>query len=224
MEYKFADFELKASEGRSFSGYGSVFDIVDQGKDVVTKSAFSRAIKSFSEGGRKPKMLWQHDPNQPIGVWKKMEVDERGLKLEGELLEVGMGETAYALLKAGALDGLSIGYRTLDYEIEKTTGGESVRKLKDVELMEVSIVTFPMNVEATVTDVKQLQSPREVERILRKAGVPGTFAKLLSLHGYEEAIDRLTADHRDDDDEAKQQEALENLFRAVNGLKETLNA
>ena len=224
MEYKFTDFELKATEGRSFSGYGSVFGNVDQGGDIVLKGAFDGALKSFKDGGRKPKMLWQHDPNQPIGVWKSMSVDEKGLKLEGELLDIGKGQEAYALMKAGALDGLSIGYKTLDYETRKTEDGDRVRELKELELWEVSVVTFPMNADATVTDVKQLQSPREVERLLRQAGVPGTFAKLVSLHGYDEAMNRLSDDHRDGDDEAKQQEALEKLFRAVNGLKETLNA
>ena len=97
------------------------------------------------------------------------------------------------------------------------------RRLKEIKLFEISIVTFPMNSEALVTDVKQLQSPREVERLLRDAGVPGAFAKLVSIHGFEEATNRL-GEHRAGDDEAKAQETLRRLLTEIQGLKELINA
>ena len=223
MEYTFADLEIKEVKDRSFSGYGAVFNNIDRGGDRLLPDSLTDSIKSFMEGKRKPKMLWQHDPEQPIGIWKEMKADEKGLALRGEILDIPKGNEVYTLMKAGAIDALSIGYKTLDYEM-KEENGSRIRELKKIELWEVSAVTFPMNAEALVTDVKQLQSPREVERLLRKAGVPGTFAKLLSLYGYEEATNRLQEDHRDDDVEAEAQKALSELMRAVKGLKETLNA
>jgi len=223
MEYQFADFELKeVSEAGHFSGYGSVYNNVDRGGDTIMPGAFKGALEKF-QSGKKPKMLWQHDPANVIGVWDAMKSDDRGLKLEGRLLtDIGKAKEVHALMKAGALDGLSIGYKALDYDYETSDNGR-VRKLKEIELWEVSVVTFPMNAEATVTDVKQLQTPRDVERLLRKAGVPGTFAKLVSLHGFEEATNRLTQDHRDGD-EAEAKAAIERLLNEVNGLKEIINA
>lgn len=226
MEYKYAPLEVKATgaSGR-FEGYGSIFNNVDQGDDVVMPGAFDQSLADFKAGIRKPKMLWQHNPSQPIGVWEEMSADDKGLYLKGRFTEgVALAQEAYALMKDGVLDGLSIGYKTLEAAPFEHQDGEIVRALKKVQLWEVSVVTFPMNTEATVTDVKQLQSPREVEQLLRKAGVPGTFAKLVSLHGFDEAVNRLKSDHREDDAEAQQKKALKELFEAVNGLKEILNA
>ena len=110
MEYKSAAFELKAEPDAEgvFEGYASVFDVVDQGLDVVKPGAFAKSLS----GGRKVKMLWQHDQSQPIGVWEKVEEDERGLFVRGRLVKgVRRADEAAALLKAGAMDSMSIGYR-----------------------------------------------------------------------------------------------------------------
>lgn len=217
MEYKFFSCDVKQEGEGQISGYGSVFDSVDEGNDLIVKGAFDKSLAS----GRHPKMLWQHSQENIIGVWNSVKVDDHGLKLKGTILQdVAKGAEALTLLKAGALDGLSIGYRTKDYAVDAKT---RIRSLKEVDLFEISLVTFPMNTEATVTDVKQLQSPREVEQLLRKAGVPVSFAKLLALHGYEEAIRRL-GDHCDDDDEAKAQAAIKRLLNEIEGLKEMFNA
>lgn len=219
MEYK--DFSLSlevAAQDGTFSGYASVFNVVDQGKDIVMPTAFDA---SFNEGMRKPKMLWQHNPNQPCGVWQKMTKDEHGLKVEGKLLLDSIyGKEVYALLHGGAVDGLSIGYKTEDYDFQELNG-ETVRRILKATLWEVSVVTFPMNTEALVTDVKQLQGPREVEQLLHKAGVPGNFAKLVALYGFDEAKRRLSSDQREVDAEGKKQ--LETLMKEIQQLKETLN-
>ncbi len=221
MEYKHFPFEVKEVQDGIISGLGAVFNKIDDGDDLIVKGAFDKSLA----GDRKVKMLWQHSPNDVIGVWDSISVSEKGLNVKGHVIpEVVKGAEALALLKAGAIDGLSIGFRTADFEV--VAEGKALhrhRRLKEVKLFEISIVTFPMNSEALVTNVKQLQSPREVEQLLRKAGVPGTFAKLLALHGYDEATNRLK-DHRDDDDEAKAQAAIERLFNEVQGLKEILNA
>jgi len=219
LNYKQLELKIEAdsSDEGKIVGYGAVYDNQDQGGDIIAKGAFDKSLNSRPM----PKMLWHHDPSQPIGIWEKAESDDRGLKVEGRLLtEIPQAKTAHVLAKAGGLDGLSIGYKTIDYSFEGK-GEDRVRNLKEVELWELSLVTFPMNTEATLTDVKQLQNPREVEQLLRKAGVPNTFAKLIALYGFEEAMDRLNNDgRREGADSEKQADLLKKLQRR----KELFNA
>lgn len=224
MENKTFAFELDTKElGRDgeFSGYASVFDIVDQGGDIVDSAALDHVLQL---GQKMPKMLWQHDPTKVCGVWDRFTKDAKGLKGYGRLLTESIyGKEAHVLMRAGALDGLSIGYKVEDSEWIDTPRG-SVRKILKAKLWEVSVVTFPMNAESLVTDVKQLQSPREVEQILRKAGVPGTFAKLVALHGFEGATKRLTQDQRDADEKGeKAQQDFSLLLKEIQSLKEIIN-
>ncbi len=127
--------------GTRLSGYASVFGVRDRGGDVVMPGAYAAGLDRMAKAGGRVRMLWQHDPAQPIGVWDLVAEDAHGLKVEGRLLpDVARGREAAALMAAGAVDGLSIGYRTL--RSEKLPGGG--RKLLEVELWEVSLVTFPM--------------------------------------------------------------------------------
>ena len=220
MEHKHFRFEVKEAQNGVISGHGAVFDNLDDGGDLIVKGAFDKTLAS----DRRVKMLGQHDPNQVIGVWNSISVDEKGLKVEGHIIpEVARGAEALALLRAKAIDGLSIGFKTEDFEVVSEKALHRHRRLKEIKLFEISLVTFPMNSEALVTDVKQLQSSREVERLLRDAGVPGTFAKLVSIHGFDEATNRLGG-HREGDDEAKAQETLRRLLTEIQGLKEIINA
>ncbi len=220
MEHKHIPFEMKEIKDGFISGHGAVFDNVDDGGDLIVKGAFDKSLA----GSRRVKMLWQHDPQQVIGVWDSISVDEKGLKVEGHIIpEVARGAEALALLREKAIDGLSIGFKTTDFEIVDEKALHRHRRLKEIKLFEISIVTFPMNSEALVTDVKQLQSPREVERLLRDAGVPGAFAKLVSVHGFEEATNRLGG-HHDGDDEAKVQAGIARLLNEIQGLKECFMA
>jgi HK97 family phage prohead protease len=135
------------SDGQVISGYASLFGRRDQGGDIVQKGAYAGSLKRLSEGGRRVKMLWQHDPTQPIGIWDVVREDAKGLWVKGRLLpEVEKGREAAALLAAGAIDGLSIGYRTVKAERD----GKGQRLLQELELWEVSLVTFPMLPEARV--------------------------------------------------------------------------
>lgn len=223
MDYKTLLFEAKevSSEGQ-IKGYGAVFNNVDGGNDVIVADAFSGSIERMTSGGMKPKMLWQHDPAQPIGVWDTMKADERGLFMEGRIIaDVAKGKETIALLKAGAVDGLSIGYKTLQASYKDTKEGR-VREIKKADVWETSIVTFPMNEEARVTDVKQLQSPREVEQLLRKQGVPGSFAKLVALYGYDGAMERLNTDPGGDEEARVAQ--LTALAQKLQKLKEAFHA
>jgi hypothetical protein len=134
-------------EGAVVEGYASVFGKRDQGGDTVLAGAYAASLAALAATGRRVKMLWQHDPREPIGVWDEVREDGHGLWVRGRILtEVAKGAEAAALLKAGAIDGLSIGYRTV--RAEKGAPGE--RKLTELELWEVSLVTFPMLPEARV--------------------------------------------------------------------------
>ncbi|MCI4661456.1 MAG: HK97 family phage prohead protease [Neomegalonema sp.] len=128
---------LELGEEGRVSGYGALFNLLDEGGDVITPGAFAA---SLSHRPVPVRFLWQHDPATPIGVWESVIEDARGLRVEGRLvLETQAGREAAALLRAGAIDGLSIGYRTR--RADKTDGG---RRLVEVALWEVSLVTFPM--------------------------------------------------------------------------------
>ena len=149
LETKFCRFDeaLTVREGHRIEGYASLFNACDQGGDVVQKGAYARSLKGLDAAGRNVKMLWQHDPAQPIGIWDEVREDAKGLFVRGRLLlDVQAGREALALLKAGAIDGLSIGYRTV--RSEKSGSGQ--RLLQEVELWEVSLETFPMLPQARV--------------------------------------------------------------------------
>lgn len=152
LERKFHRFDADlvvsdAKDGTVIEGYASLFGACDQGNDVVAKGAYAASLKRLSGEQRSVKMLWQHDPAQPIGIWDEVREDARGLYVKGRLLDsVGKGREAAALIAAGAIDGLSIGYRTL--KAAKNDKGQ--RLLTELELWEVSLVTFPMLPSARV--------------------------------------------------------------------------
>ena len=157
------------AEGLGIEGYASLFGKRDQGGDVVVKGAYAASLKRLSQGGRAVKMLWQHDPRQPIGIWDEVREDAMGLWVKGRLLpQVEKGHEAAALLAAGAIDGLSIGYRTVRAERD----GKGQRLLQELELWEVSLVTFPMLPEARVAakgDELDADTWRSVAQVLNRA-------------------------------------------------------
>lgn len=153
-------------EDATVEGYASVFGSIDQGNDAVQRGAFAASLKA----GRKVRMLWQHDPTQPIGVWDDVREDDRGLWVRGRILtDVAKGREAAALLAAGAIDGLSIGYRAKRAERD----GKGRRLLAEVELWEVSLVTFPMLPQARVgakgDDNPEGKAMRELAEALHEA-------------------------------------------------------
>ena len=138
---------LVVSEGHVVQGYASLFGKADQGGDIVREGAYAASLKRLAAKGGRVKMLWQHDPGQPIGVWDEVKEDATGLWVKGRILpQVERGREVAALVEAGAIDGLSIGYRTVKAERD----GKGQRLLSELELWEVSLVTFPMLPEARV--------------------------------------------------------------------------
>lgn len=134
------------------SGYASVFNEVDAQREVVAKGAFRRSLAAMKTSGRQPAMLWMHDIRQPIGVWEHVKEDARGLNVEGRLaIRTAAGADAYELLRMGAVTGLSIGYRTTASRMDEKS---RTRTLLDVDLFEVSLVTFPANASARISAVK----------------------------------------------------------------------
>lgn len=195
------------TESGEIVGYGSVWDVVDLGREKVVRGAFSNSLQK-----RMPRMLWQHDTRQPAGVWKEVREDEVGLFVRGNLaMNSDSGRERYELLKMGALDGLSIGYGYVRYEEDKSTG---IWTLYELDLWEVSPVTFPMNEAARVLEVKQrlgdgeTPTKRELELILRDAGLSNKAAKAVVAEGWRGIVPR---DAGDEDALAAAQKLLQSL-------------
>ena len=165
-------FEIKAvNADGTVEGYGSVFGVRDNYDDVISKGAFVQSLKDHKAAGTMPAMLWQHDADKPIGIWTEMSEDEKGLRIKGQLaMETVKGKEAHALLKMGALNGLSIGFMSKEWAYDRDT---EVRTLTAIDLWEVSLVTFPANEKARVTNVKsadEMATPKDAEKALRDAG------------------------------------------------------
>ena len=177
------------SDSGEFEGYGSVFGVEDSYGDVVVRGAFTASLAKWKEKGRLPAMLWQHNMSEPIGIYTEMREDDVGLYVKGQLLIDAdpLAKRAHGHMKAGSLTGMSIGYMLDDYEYDKEKG---VWILKAIDLWEVSLVTFPANDEARITDVKSLLArgetppPSKVERALREVGFSGSQAKAFMAKGY----------------------------------------
>lgn len=182
--------EVKSvNDAGEFEGYGSVFGVKDSYGDIVVPGAFAKSLSDWSKKERLPAMLWQHKMSEPIGVYSEMREDDRGLYVKGRLLIEGdpLAVRAHTHMKAGSLTGLSIGYILNEWEYNKD---KDAWLLKEIDLWEVSPVTFPANDEARIEDVKaaithgETPTQKSIERILRDAGLSRTQAKAFMSGGY----------------------------------------
>lgn len=208
LETKDFDFQINVIEESTgvITGYGSVFGNVDSWGDVVEKGAFLRTIEQ-----RKIPILWQHNSDEPIGLWDEISEDDYGLKMRGHLLidDVAKAKEAYALVKSGVVNGLSIGYIPKDYSYDM----ENYRHISDVNLYEVSLVTFPANEKAIITDIKSDDlNIRRAEKALVDAGFSHKLAKTILAKGFKSAIVR--------DEQPDQRDAD---IKTLNSMKELLN-
>lgn len=192
MQKKIAiPFELKKlSADGSFSGYGSVFDVEDSYKEIVKPGAFRKSLSAWKKKGTLPPILWQHDGRLPIGKYTKMSEDGTGLYLEGQLLinDLPLAKEAYALMRENVITGLSIGFNTKRSEWDQD---KMVRYLLEVDLWEVSLVTFPANEAAGITAVKsadEINTIREFENFLQDNGYSDREATLIASKGYAAAL------------------------------------
>ena len=147
IKHNSCNLEIKSIDEKGhITGYASVFNIVDDQKDMIIPGAF--------DGAKDVKFLWQHDAKEPIGNITSLRSDAKGLHLEAKLLlDIQRAAEAHTLLKAGAISGLSIGYSPKKSTLDRKT---KVRVIEKVKLWEISLVTFPANVESQVADVKKL--------------------------------------------------------------------
>ena len=213
MNKKDLSFEIKAvSDDGLFSGYASVFDNVDSYGDIVRKGAFVESISEWEAKGKMPPILWNHDPSDPIGVYTKMQEDDKGLFVEGRLLidDVPRAKQTHALMKAGVIDGLSIGYRVKEYLYNVD---EEVTDLIKLSLREVSIVTFPANPETRIEAVKsrldagELPTLPEFEKFLREAGFSKSQATAIAGHGLRKLLS----------DSAPEAKSIQNALNILKG-------
>jgi HK97 family phage prohead protease len=197
---KVRDFELSVKaadigDDGTFTGSGSVFGVVDTYREVVQKGAFAESLAELQGKNRKVPVLWQHRSGEPLGIYTEVIEDEVGLKVTGRLLaeDIGQAKEALALMKAGAVTGLSIGYWVQESSLDEKTG---IRTLTKLDLVEVSLVTFPANDDARVDDVKfklahgELPTIPEFERLLREAGFSRTKAAVVAAHGLPHLLQR----------------------------------
>ena len=203
--------EIKAlAEDGTFEGYGSVFHNEDWYGDVVAPGAFANTLAEWRAKGALPPLCWQHNMDQVVGVCEDMAEDDRGLYLKGRLLkdDVALAREAYALLKARAISGLSIGYRVRVDEYDREA---DIRTLKDLELWEVSLVTMPANDLARVEAVKNICDITGLERFLRDAGG-------VSRKEAREIVFRVKASLRDAGDQEREMARLiENTIHTLRG-------
>lgn len=179
----------EVDEEGHFSGYASVYNVIDSYREVVVPGAFANTLRKWATRGRLPPALWQHRSSEPVGPFTKMVEDERGLYTEGQLLvkDVQRSREARAFMLSKTVDGMSIGFNSI---IEEYNSETKLLSLKEIDLWEVSIVTFPANTESLITEVKSMfdgnvPSIKEIEEVLRDAGFSRTQAKALVGHGYE---------------------------------------
>ncbi len=179
------------AEDGTVEGYASLFGEIDAARDMVMPGAFARTLKN--RGVRRVPMLFQHDPAEPVGVWLELAEDFRGLRARGKLIpEVARARELIALVRAGAVDGLSIGFRTVKGRVDAAS---RVRKIIDLDLWEISIVTFPLLAGARVRAAKgSVSSPpklgqararaeREWGGLRAGAALPVTPMRRVSPHG-----------------------------------------
>lgn len=228
-EVKFTALDLKrVAPGGVFSGYASLFDVADLGNDIIAPGAFRDTLKKRGASG--VKMLFQHDPAQPIGIWTAIREDARGLYVEGRLLtDVANAREVASLMRAGVLDGLSIGFRALKSRRDKRTG---IRRIEAIDLWEISVVTFPMQPDARVTVppaasgvtrqpfAAKAPTEREFERWLtRDAGLTRNEARAVIRSGLQ-GLEALRDAGAGDTDEAR---LIRSIDRAADLVRESMS-
>ncbi len=179
----------KVGENGIFEGYACLFGKEDLGRDVIRAGAFARSLSKRGQSGIK--LLYQHDPAAPIGRWLSIREDEKGLFVQGQLLlDLPKAREVLSMMKEGVLDGLSIGFRTIRGNKDRKSG---LRYLHELDLWEISVVTFPMQPDARISTIKSslpsrdipLISKRDLERkLMQDAGLSRSQARALLARGF----------------------------------------
>ena len=216
MNRKSFNLEIKAvQEDGFFSGYGAVFGNIDWYNDVILPGAFTASLEEWAARNKFPPVLWNHNDGEPIGVYTKLYEDDKGLYVEGKLLidDVPRAKSTHALLKAGAIDGLSIGYITR--KANKQTNG--IRELVELGLTEISIVTKPANERTLITSVKskldegELPTLPEFEKFLRESGFSKNQATAIASKGLRSLLS-------ESEEEIKEAKSISNALNILKGV------
>ncbi|MBR7715526.1 HK97 family phage prohead protease [Acinetobacter nosocomialis] len=208
--------EQTVQEDGFFSGYLAVFNNIDSHGDVIRKGAFLKTIEEWNSKGKYPAIFWNHDPDEPIGVFTLMREDDKGLYVEGRLLisDIVRAKSTYALMKVKAIDGMSIGYITIQATHDPQT---MIRELLELELVEGSIVAFPSNPNSLISSVKsklqdgELPSLPEFEKFLRESGFSKTQATVIASKG----LRHLLSESEDENEKAK---SISNALNILKGI------
>lgn len=211
MEYSTIKLDVKRTANSGVvEGHAALFDVVDDSGDVIESGAFEPLQRNI-------KMLLQHDSHSlPVGVWDDVHEDAKGLFVKGRIsTDIEKGRELLTMIGLGAIDGLSIGYRTLEFEAK--AGGDG-RLLKKVDLFEVSFVTFPMQSGARL-DLSSLSTVRELEMALRDAGFSRKTATGIAAYGFHGLSGQRDAarDNLGGEEIATILERISNLSEAING-------
>jgi len=178
-------------EAGTFSGYLSVFDVIDSYREVVAPGAFRSTLSKWTEKGRLPPLLWQHRSGEPLGPFTRMEEDKRGLYFEAQLLvnDIARAREAYALLKNKVIGGMSIGF-SINPDGEEYDSRAGVVVLRDIDLWEGSLATFPANEAAQVSDVKGREFIERIRASTERGNLP-------TIRDFEDAMREVFAFSRD---------------------------
>jgi HK97 family phage prohead protease len=199
-------------DARTIEGWASTFGNTDSQNDIVMPGAFAESLKT-----RMPKMLWQHNSDQPCGIWDSATETPQGLYVKGRVLNTSIGNDAYELLKAGAIDTMSIGYSVIDATWDYESG---IRSLKEVELWEVSLVTFPANEQAKITTVKAMAEDLSAAHgtLEQAAGICAAYMSgdmaptkeaFGTVHDHIKCAQKMLLDPEDDDADGKAMSKIE---------------
>ena len=217
---------VKKTDKYQFSGYASIFNVVDHQGDIIAPGAFKKTI---AEGSR-VKLLWQHDPSEPIGIVTELREDQKGLFIKGELITaITRGNDAYQLLKFGIIDSFSIGYIPINYKYNFNEKAKMVRSITDLQLLEISFVTFPANNFAMIDafdgkrpahkdackydELDNLENHFEWENEYKKIDIESDY----TLNSLKNAIKQPL------NDKVQAQEAVERLKEAIRSKKKSNN-
>lgn len=216
MNRKSFNLAIKAvQEDGFFSGYGAVFGNIDWYNDVILPGAFKASLEKWKSKKKLPPVLWNHNDSEPIGIYTNIYEDEKGLFVEGKLLidDVPRAKSTHALLKAGAIDGLSIGYSTK----KANQQGNGVRELIEVDIGEISIVTQPANERSLITSVKsklddgELPTLPEFEKFLRESGFSKSQSTAIASKGLRSLLS-------ESEEEIKEAKSISNALNILKGV------
>lgn len=219
-------------EQRIVAGLASTFGNIDRGGDVIERGAFTKTLKE-KNGGKAVKFLYQHDWREVLGIIITLEERQEGLYIEAMFAKTTLGNDVYELAKIGALDSFSIGFRTIKSEWDEIA---NVRRIQEVELMEVSFVTFPMNEMARATAVKSMDEeelvawcvdtfdvgPRKARQLIAAMREkPQKFVEVLALEDEEPEADEEGGEHSDPEaaeDDEKSRKMLD-ILHSLESIK-----